>query len=102
MPVKSAARSRTQTDADLAQITADAVAGAVEFTATIRAADPDHRGRTRNFTVRRATLAEARAMAARLENLFHNGRRALVYAISANAMSYMVPNDFIQTEETNR
>lgn len=98
--MKTATARRQTADADLARITAEAVAHAVEFTATIRAAEPNST-RMRNYTVRRATLAEARGMAVRLENLFHNGRRALVYAISPTQQAHMVPNDFA-TEEMNR
>lgn len=87
------ATRRKATDAELARITADAIARAVEFTTTIRAHNPKT-GRMHNFTVRRATLEAARGMVPRMELGFNNGRKALVYAISAEGFSFLVPAEF--------
>lgn len=84
---------RKSTDAELARITADAISRAVEFTTTIRAEHPRTK-RMQNMTLRRPTLALARAQVARLESAFPNGRKALVYAITAEGFSFLVPADF--------
>lgn len=84
---------KSQTKIELEQRATAAIAEAVEFTATIRAAHPAT-GLMQNFTVRRATLAEAREMAARLEAMFQNGRKALVYAVSPLGFSELIPSEF--------
>lgn len=90
MPISN---RRKATDAELAKITQNAIRNAIEFTATIRAAHPDT-GLMQNFTLRRSSLAEARSVASKLETGFVNGRKALVYAVDANGMSFLIPENF--------
>lgn len=85
---------KQQTIDDLAKVLDEAVAGAVEFTATIRALDPKGSGLTKSFTVRRPSLELARFAAKQLEDGFNNGRKSLVYAVTGTGAAVLVPADY--------
>ncbi len=71
---------------------AQAVDAATHFTATIFC-------RHGYLTETHATLADARAAGPSLERQANNGRRAMVYAVTADGFTHFVPAFFNQGEK---
>lgn len=82
---RSAAQQRA--DIDMDQRLADALARAHHFTTTIKF-------ETAYRTWRFATLAEARAAQPEMEQLANNHRKALVYCVTIDAMTHLVPDSY--------